>query len=165
MAAGHSPMAQFEVHKLIPIEIGGYDVSFTNASLFMMLAVVCGSLLLVLGVKRDADKDRGDELGGKPVDDVETTGRLGRLGLRLLLAYGVDSSAQVVETPLVRIVVATCRVVHHRSPRAVRKPPPKAARTIWAGAGCVKIIAALQTAEKARQRAAYRPERQSTRQT
>jgi F-type H+-transporting ATPase subunit a len=53
MAAGHSPMAQFEVHKLIPIEIGGYDLSFTNASLFMLLAVICGSLLFVFGVKRD----------------------------------------------------------------------------------------------------------------
>ena len=53
MAAGHSPMAQFEVHKLIPIEIGGYDLSFTNSSLFMLLAVVCGSLLFVLAVKRD----------------------------------------------------------------------------------------------------------------
>jgi len=53
MAAGHSPMAQFEVHRLIPLEIGGYDVSFTNASLWMLLAVACGSLFLVLGVKRD----------------------------------------------------------------------------------------------------------------
>lgn len=53
MAAGHSPMAQFEVHKLIPIEIGGLDLSFTNASLFMLLAVGIGSLLLTLGVRRD----------------------------------------------------------------------------------------------------------------
>ncbi len=53
MAAGHSPMAQFEVHRLIPLEIAGTDLSFTNASLFMLLAVICGSALLVLGVKRD----------------------------------------------------------------------------------------------------------------
>ena len=53
MAAGHSPMAQFEVHKLIPLEIAGYDVSFTNASLWMAMAVVAGCLFLVLGVKRD----------------------------------------------------------------------------------------------------------------
>ena len=53
MAAGHSPMAQFEVHKLIPIEIGGYDVSFTNASLWMLLAVTAASLFLLLGVRRD----------------------------------------------------------------------------------------------------------------
>ena len=53
MAAGHSPMAQFEVHKLIPLEIGGVDVSFTNASLWMALAVTAGCLFLVLGVRRD----------------------------------------------------------------------------------------------------------------
>ncbi|MEQ1866610.1 MAG: F0F1 ATP synthase subunit A [Micropepsaceae bacterium] len=53
MAAGHSPMAQFEVHKLIPLEIGGVDVSFTNASLWMALAVGAGCLFLVRGVRRD----------------------------------------------------------------------------------------------------------------
>ncbi len=53
MAAGHSPMQQFEVHKLIPIEIGGLDLSFTNASLWMLLAIGAGAALLTLGVKRD----------------------------------------------------------------------------------------------------------------
>jgi len=53
MAAGHSPMQQFEIQRLIPIEIGGYDLSFTNSSLWMMLAVLAGSALLVLGVRRD----------------------------------------------------------------------------------------------------------------
>lgn len=37
-----SPLHQFEVKKLIPIEINGIDLSFTNASLFMVLSVVCG---------------------------------------------------------------------------------------------------------------------------
>ena len=53
MAAGHSPMEQFAVHKLIPLEVAGYDLSFTNASLWMVLAVAAASLFLVLGVKRD----------------------------------------------------------------------------------------------------------------
>ena len=53
MAAGHSPMQQFEVHRLIPIEIGGLDLSFTNASLWMLLAIGAGAALLTLGVKRD----------------------------------------------------------------------------------------------------------------
>jgi F-type H+-transporting ATPase subunit a len=53
MAAGHSPMAQFEVTKLIPMEIFGVDVSFTNASLWMALAVGAGCLFLVRGVRRD----------------------------------------------------------------------------------------------------------------
>jgi len=53
MAAHHSPMAQFEVHPLIPIHIGSYDLSFTNASLWMVLAVSAASAFLVLGVRRD----------------------------------------------------------------------------------------------------------------
>jgi F-type H+-transporting ATPase subunit a len=53
MAAGHSPMQQFEVHPLIPIHIGGYDLSFTNASLWMVLAIAASTAFLVLGVKRD----------------------------------------------------------------------------------------------------------------
>ena len=52
-AHGHSPMAQFEVYPIIPIHVGGLDLSFTNASLWMVLAVVSASLVLVLGVKRD----------------------------------------------------------------------------------------------------------------
>ncbi|MCE9523050.1 MAG: F0F1 ATP synthase subunit A [Alphaproteobacteria bacterium] len=53
MAAGHSPMAQFEVHRLIPLEIGGVDISFTNASLWMALAVAAGCTFLVASVRRD----------------------------------------------------------------------------------------------------------------
>ena len=53
MAAHHSPMAQFEVHPLIPIHVGGFDLSFTNASLWMVLAVSAASAFLVLGVRRD----------------------------------------------------------------------------------------------------------------
>ncbi len=53
MAAGHSPMAQFEIHKLIPIEIAGYDISFTNASLWTVLAAGAAALFFTLSVKRD----------------------------------------------------------------------------------------------------------------
>ena len=41
-----NPMEQFVVKPLIPLEIGGVDVSFTNSALFMVLAVVVSSLLL-----------------------------------------------------------------------------------------------------------------------
>jgi F-type H+-transporting ATPase subunit a len=34
------PIHQFEVHPIIPIRLFGWDVSFTNASLFMLLAVI-----------------------------------------------------------------------------------------------------------------------------
>ena len=34
------PIHQFEIHRIIPIKIFGWDVSFTNSSLFMLLAVL-----------------------------------------------------------------------------------------------------------------------------
>jgi F-type H+-transporting ATPase subunit a len=34
------PIHQFDIHRIVPINIGGWDVSFTNSSLFMLLAVV-----------------------------------------------------------------------------------------------------------------------------
>lgn len=39
MSTGHSPLEQFAVKTLIPLpHVAGYDISFTNASLFMLLA-------------------------------------------------------------------------------------------------------------------------------
>ena len=37
-----NPMHQFEVKTLVPFDIGGFNLSFTNSSLVMVLAVVCG---------------------------------------------------------------------------------------------------------------------------
>ena len=34
------PIHQFEIHPILPIEIFGWDVSFTNSSLFMLVAVL-----------------------------------------------------------------------------------------------------------------------------
>lgn len=36
---GHSPLAQFEIHPILSLKTGALDLSFTNASLFMVLAV------------------------------------------------------------------------------------------------------------------------------
>lgn len=44
--AGTDPIHQFQIHKLIPLEIGGYDVSFTNSSAFMLATVVLTSAFL-----------------------------------------------------------------------------------------------------------------------
>jgi F-type H+-transporting ATPase subunit a len=41
----HGPMAQFKIEPLIPIHIGGYDLSYTNSALFMTFAVVLTGLL------------------------------------------------------------------------------------------------------------------------
>ncbi len=54
MAAGHSPLAQFEIKRWVPIEIGDLDISFTNSSTFMVLTVIAVSAFLVLGMRRNA---------------------------------------------------------------------------------------------------------------
>ena len=47
-----NPMQQFSVHKIGPeIKIAGIDLSFTNASLFMIISVVIILLFLFLGTK------------------------------------------------------------------------------------------------------------------
>ncbi len=53
-AEKHSPLAQFEIKQLIPMEIGNVDASFTNSSLMMVLTVLCVSAFLVLGMRKHA---------------------------------------------------------------------------------------------------------------
>ena len=48
----HSPVAQFEIKPIFDLSIGGQDVSFTNASLFMLLAVVVSSVFLVSAMRK-----------------------------------------------------------------------------------------------------------------
>ncbi len=48
-ALGVDPMHQFEVIPLIEIKLGNLDVSFTNASLWMVIAAAVVSLVLLLG--------------------------------------------------------------------------------------------------------------------
>ena len=52
MAESHSPLVQFEIKPLMDIKIGTIDVSFTNSSAFMVVAVVSASLFLILGMRR-----------------------------------------------------------------------------------------------------------------
>jgi F-type H+-transporting ATPase subunit a len=42
------PIHQFQIQKLIPIEVGGVDFSFTNSAFFMVLTVVGASAFLIL---------------------------------------------------------------------------------------------------------------------
>jgi F-type H+-transporting ATPase subunit a len=42
------PIHQFHITKLIPINIGGYDLSFTNSALFMVTTVVVAAAFLFL---------------------------------------------------------------------------------------------------------------------
>jgi len=52
LAAGQSPLAQFEIKKFAELSVGGYDISFTNSSTFMVLTVVTVSAFLILGMRR-----------------------------------------------------------------------------------------------------------------
>ena len=52
--AHHSPLAQFMIHKIIPFEVGGVDVSYTNSALAMTAAVVAVSVFMILGMRRGA---------------------------------------------------------------------------------------------------------------
>lgn len=54
MAEAHNPLAQFEIKRLIPVHLGGVDLSFTNSSAFMALAVVGATALLIFGMRRHA---------------------------------------------------------------------------------------------------------------
>jgi F-type H+-transporting ATPase subunit a len=46
--AGTDPIHQFQINKIVPIEFGGYDFSFTNSSLFMVATVGLASVFLYL---------------------------------------------------------------------------------------------------------------------
>ena len=47
-----SPLEQFEIKAIAPIEVGGLDISFTNSSAAMVATLVLGTALLVLGMSR-----------------------------------------------------------------------------------------------------------------
>ena len=46
----HSPLEQFEIVPYMHTEIGGYDISFTNSSLAMVITVAAITLFLTLTV-------------------------------------------------------------------------------------------------------------------
>jgi F-type H+-transporting ATPase subunit a len=50
--ADHSPLAQFEIKPLLPIEIAGYDVSFTNSTLWMFIAIGAICALMFMGTRK-----------------------------------------------------------------------------------------------------------------
>ncbi len=47
-----NPIAQFEIKDIIPLYIGGIDVSFTNASLWMLISAFISMALLTLTTRR-----------------------------------------------------------------------------------------------------------------
>jgi F-type H+-transporting ATPase subunit a len=49
-----SPLEQFQIKPIAPLEIGGANVSFTNSSLFMVIVITAVTLFLVLGMRKRA---------------------------------------------------------------------------------------------------------------
>jgi F-type H+-transporting ATPase subunit a len=47
------PMHQFTVEPLVPLHIGNYDISFTNSSLWMLIALALIFGFMALGMKRE----------------------------------------------------------------------------------------------------------------
>lgn len=47
-----NPMEQFDIVRIRPLSLGGYDVSFTNSSLWMLVALVVVAGFLVIGTSR-----------------------------------------------------------------------------------------------------------------
>jgi len=50
----HSPLEQFEIKRLIDIQLGGIDASFTNSSLMMIAVLVVATMALSFGMSRRA---------------------------------------------------------------------------------------------------------------
>ena len=48
----HSPVEQFTIKSLFQLELLGYDVSFTNSALFMMLTVILSVVYLIYAMRR-----------------------------------------------------------------------------------------------------------------
>ncbi len=49
--AEHSPLEQFEIHAILPITVGDLNLSFTNSSLWMAIAVLLIYGLVMLGTR------------------------------------------------------------------------------------------------------------------
>ena len=47
-----SPLHQFEIKRLIDINLFGYDISFTNSALFMSLVVILLTILFGLSIRK-----------------------------------------------------------------------------------------------------------------
>ena len=48
----HGPLDQFSIQRYVDIDLGGFDASFTNSSLLMVIAVIVIFLLTTLGMGR-----------------------------------------------------------------------------------------------------------------
>lgn len=47
-----SPLEQFVIKPIVPLHIGGVDLSFTQSALWMAIAVICTTLLMTVAMRR-----------------------------------------------------------------------------------------------------------------
>lgn len=50
----HSPLAQFEIHTVVPLHAFGFDISVTNSTLFMFAAIAISFALMMIGMRQSA---------------------------------------------------------------------------------------------------------------
>jgi len=50
----HSPLAKFEIKELVPIEIAGNNISFSNSALMMVITITVIILLMMVGTRKRA---------------------------------------------------------------------------------------------------------------
>ena len=50
----HNPLDQFRIEERVPLEIGGVDVSFTNSSVWMVIAIAVVTVFMVMGTRQRA---------------------------------------------------------------------------------------------------------------
>jgi F-type H+-transporting ATPase subunit a len=48
------PLEQFKIEPIVPIHVGGWDLSYTNSALLMTIAVLLATALVVFGTRRAA---------------------------------------------------------------------------------------------------------------
>lgn len=49
-----NPIKQFEITPIVPLEVGGLDISYTNSSLWMTIAVVLSTVFLSMAMRQKA---------------------------------------------------------------------------------------------------------------
>ena len=49
-----NPIKQFEIQPLVPLHVGQYDISFTNSSLWMAIAVIVSTVIFTMAMRRKA---------------------------------------------------------------------------------------------------------------
>jgi F-type H+-transporting ATPase subunit a len=123
----NNPMDQFQIAPIFPLEVGGYDVSFTNASLFLVLgAAIPAALMLVSSAKAALVPGRLQVLGEGAYGFVHdmlhsSTGAEGvkkffpmvlslflfifTMNMVGLLAYNFTPTSQIIVTAMMALLV------------------------------------------------------------